>query len=187
MPCKSNLDCIKQFLVYPQSLLKFTHGLFGYGRRVPTNNRKFNEHLLKKYSMSKDEIKTFIRHWNNAPKYCCPDTTIRMSKCVGDKRSCNETGIPNKIVRLRDVTLAELLIVKKNAGIIPDYAECYDNKHCPIRGRRRYYDEPEVDVCKDYRCEVIDKETWFNPRKNGIKKGTKVTKKNINNLKESFQ
>ena len=157
MSCSKNLDCIKQFLIYPQSLLKVTHGLFGYKRRVPKTNIKFNEILEKRYGMNEEQIKTFIRHWNNAPKYCCPDTTIRVGKCVVDKNSCNVTGIPNKTVRTRNVTLAELLYIKKKAGIIPQYAECYEDKHCPIRGRRKFEDEPEVDVCKNYRCEVVNK------------------------------
>lgn len=187
MSCNSNLECIKQFLIYPQSLLKFTHGLFGYKRRVPKTNKTFNEYLKNKYSMSNDEIKTYIDHWNNAPKYCCPNTTIRMGKCVVEKHDCNVTGIPNKTIRLRDVTLNELISIKKRAGIIPKYAECFRNTHCPRNGRRRYYDEPEVDICRDYRCHVVNKKQWLNPRINNKSGKIRVTRKNINNLKESFQ
>mgnify|MGYP001178412377 CR=1 FL=1 len=165
MSCKKDLDCIRQFLIYPQSLLSLTHKAFGYNTKISLDDTQFINLVREYYNMTKKDIKEFIKLWNTAPKYCCLPNTKRKGKCTAYPNQCNETGVQGNN-RIRDLTLDELLDIKKKNNIIPKYAECLKDKDCPRKGKKKSWRDKEKDVCIEYRCGLIDKPNW-NPQAPG--------------------
>ena len=168
MSCKKDLECIYQFLVYPQRLLNFTHKIFGYNR-ISLDREDFIDQVIIDFDMTKKTVLEFIKLWNNSPKYCCLPNSVRKGKCTVYPSQCNESGVQTT-ERLRNLTLDELLDIKKKNNIIPNYAECLVNKHCPRRGNKKSWRDSEKDACIDYKCGFIKKPNWNKPknRKNNI-------------------
>ena len=113
--CKNNLACIERFLLYPQSLLVYTHKKFGYNNIPDDKTAEFTKALhAEAPDIGTIYLKEFIRNWNIAPKYCCPKDLPNVGRCVGHPSFCRLTG-KQKTVRKRDVTLHELLNIKKKS------------------------------------------------------------------------
>ena len=131
MICNKDFDCVKYFLQYPQELLSYTHKEFGYSKKINIKSNKiYIQNVQMMFSLSKKQITDFIVHWNNAPKYCCLETSKRPGKCVGIPAYCNEEG-RQMSRRVRDVSCLELVDIKKRAGIIDQESECLDYpKNC---------------------------------------------------------
>ena len=173
MSCTKDLECIKRFLNYPQSLLRMTHKMFGYNRKISLDDKEFIDMITEFYELNKANIRDFIRLWNNAPKYCCLPDSLRKGKCVVYPNQCNEKGIQGNR-RVRDVTIDELLDIKKKNNLIPEYAECLYNKDCPRNGKKKSWRDKEKDVCIDYKCSFKDKPNWKSPAQ---RKRFRLTKK----------
>ena len=162
MSCIRDIECIYQFLIYPQRLLNFTHKVFGYSK-IPLDQEDFIYQVIIDFDMSKKNVLEFIKLWNSSPKYCCLPNTVRKGKCTVHPSQCSESGVQSN-ERLRNLTLDELLDIKKRNNIVPNYAECLVDKHCPRRGKKKSWRDSEKDACIDYRCGFIKKPNWKEPK-----------------------
>jgi len=150
MVCHTHEECIQHNLYIPRVIERLFYKKYQYKYIHDKELSSIFDTIQKYYKgFSKKEIKDYIHKWNGVPKYCCNEDINTKGKCRNSLSQCREKGIINKTVRVRDLTLFELLSLKKKNGIIPVDATCLKDNDCP-------YDIPEY-KCINYQCNKLKK------------------------------